>query len=129
MILEQIANNKFEVAIQYSRGVKPEGNVRAMDLVQSLFKTDTVEWRGIGPIPESGLVFRDVYAAYDTLKKFSVPDIQSVDVKGCGCGDILRGIKSPDQCALFRKVCTPANPIGPCMVSSEGSCSTYYKYH
>jgi hydrogenase expression/formation protein HypD len=129
MILEQIANKKFEVAIQYSRGVKPEGNLLAMELIESVFKTETVEWRGIGPIPGSGLVFREAYAGYDTLTKFTVPDIQSVEIKGCGCGDILRGIKSPDQCALFRKVCTPANPIGPCMVSTEGSCSTYYKYH
>ena len=129
MILEQIADKKFEVAIQYSRGVKPEGNLRAMELIESVFKTETVEWRGIGPIPGSGLVLGEAYAAYDTLTKFTVPDIQSVEIKGCGCGDILRGIKSPDQCALFRKVCTPMNPIGPCMVSTEGSCSTYYKYH
>lgn len=129
MILEQQACKKFEVAIQYSRGVKPEGNIRAMKLIESVFKTATVEWRGIGPIPESGLVFREAYAQYDALKKFSVPDIQSVELNGCGCGDILRGIKSPDKCPLFRKVCTPMNPIGPCMVSSEGTCATYYKYY
>ncbi len=129
MLLSQIVDRKFEVAIQYSRGVKPEGNVRAMALIESIFKAETVEWRGIGPIPESGLVFRDDYADFDTLTRFTVPAIQSVEIKGCGCGDILRGIKSPDQCALFRKVCTPLNPIGPCMVSTEGSCSTYFKYH
>lgn len=129
MILEQIYGKKFEVAIQYSRGVKPEGNVRAMELIESVFKTQTVEWRGIGLIPESGLVLNEAYVAYDTHTRFTVPDIRSVEIKGCGCGDILRGIKSPDQCALFRKVCTPMNPIGPCMVSTEGSCSTYYKYH
>jgi len=129
MILAQIANRKFEVAIQYSRGVKPEGNIRAMELIGSVFNTETVEWRGIGPIPGSGLVLGEAYAAYDTLTKFTVPDIQAAEIKGCGCGDILRGIKSPDQCALFRKICTPMNPIGPCMVSTEGSCSTYYKYH
>ncbi|MGV8059830.1 MAG: hydrogenase formation protein HypD [Smithellaceae bacterium] len=129
MILEQIAGKKFEVAIQYSRGVKPEGNLLAMKLIESVFKIEDVEWRCIGSIPASGLAFREAYAAYDTLRKFTVPDIQSVELKGCGCGDILRGIKSPDQCLLFRKVCTPMNPIGPCMVSSEGSCSTYYKYY
>lgn len=129
MILEQIYGKKFDVAIQYSRGVKPEGNIRAMELIESVFRTQTVEWRGIGLIPESGLVLNEAYTAYDTHTKFTVPDIRSVEIKGCGCGDILRGIKSPDQCALFRKVCTPMNPIGPCMVSTEGSCSTYYKYH
>jgi hydrogenase expression/formation protein HypD len=129
MILEQIADKKYEVAIQYSRGVKPEGNVRAMELINKIFKTETVEWRGIGFIPGSGLVFREAYAAYDTQAKFAIPEIKSAELKGCGCGDILRGIKSPEQCALFKKVCTPLNPIGPCMVSSEGTCSTYYKYH
>lgn len=129
MILEQVAGKKFEVAIQYSRGVKPEGNLQAMELIGSIFKPEDVEWRGIGSIPESGLTFRDTYAAYDTLTKFAVPDIQSVELKNCGCGDILRGIKSPGQCPLFGKVCTPMNPIGPCMVSTEGSCATYYKYH
>jgi hydrogenase expression/formation protein HypD len=129
MILEQIANEQYEVAIQYSRGVKPEGNVRAMELVNNIFQTETVEWRGIGPIPESGLVFREAYAAYDTQTKFTIPEMESVELKGCGCGDILRGIKSPEECALFKKVCTPLNPIGPCMVSSEGTCATYYKYY
>lgn len=129
MLLAQIADKRFEVAIQYSRGVKPEGNVRAMHLIESIFKAETVEWRGIGPIPGSGLVFREDYATCDVHAKFTIPDIESKEIKGCGCGDILRGIKLPDQCALFRKVCTPLNPIGPCMVSTEGSCSTYYKYH
>ena len=129
MILEQIADKKFAVAIQYSRGVKPEGNILAMKLVETIFKAESVEWRGIGSIAESGLVFREAYAAYDTLKKFTVPDIQPVEITGCGCGDILRGIKSPEQCSLFRDVCTPMNPIGPCMVSAEGTCSTHYKYY
>ncbi len=129
MLLEQIVDKKFEVAIQYSRGVKPEGNLPAMKLIESVFQTGTVEWRGIGSIPSSGLVLREDYAACDALSKFAVPDIQSVEIKGCGCGDILRGIKSPQQCLLFRKICTPTNPIGPCMVSTEGSCATYYKYH
>ena len=129
MILEQIANKKYEVAIQYSRGVKPKGNIRAMELINTIFKTETVEWRGIGPIPASGLVFRKSYAAYDAQTKFAIPEMKSIELKGCGCGDILRGIKSPEQCSLFKKVCTPMNPIGPCMVSSEGTCSTYYKYY
>jgi hydrogenase expression/formation protein HypD len=129
MILEQIANKKYEVAIQYSRGVKPKGNIRAMELINTIFKTETVEWRGIGPIPASGLVFRKSYAAYDAQTKFAIPEMKSIELKGCGCGDILRGIKSPEQCSLFKKVCTPMNPIGPCMVSSEGTCATYYKYY
>jgi hydrogenase expression/formation protein HypD len=129
MMLSQIQNGKKEVAIQYSRGVKPEGNTRAMNFLKSMFNTATVEWRGLGPIPDSGLIFNDAYAAFDTLKKIEIPAIQSEEIKGCGCGDILRGIKAPQDCPLFKKLCTPTNPIGPCMVSSEGTCSTHYKYY
>ncbi len=129
MLLNQVESSKMEVAIQYSRGVKPEGNTRAMNLLHSVFETADAEWRGLGIIPTSGLVLREAFASFDTLKKFSLPDIKSSDIAGCGCGDILRGIKLPNDCPLFKKVCTPVNPIGPCMVSSEGTCSTYYKYY
>jgi len=129
MILSQIESGKKEVAIQYSRGVKPEGNIRAMNFLHSMFNTTTVEWRGLGPISASGLIFNDAYAAFDALKKFKIPEIHSAEIKGCGCGDILRGIKAPQDCPLFKKLCTPMNPIGPCMVSSEGTCSTHYKYY
>ena len=129
MILEQITDGAKEVAIQYSRGVRPEGNVRAMTFLQSVFQTANAEWRGLGVIPASGLVFRSEYSSFDALTRFAIPDIQSVEIQGCGCGDILRGIKAPQDCPLFKKVCTPMNPVGPCMVSSEGTCSTYYKYY
>ena len=100
-----------------------------MNFLQSMFNTATVEWRGLGQIPDSGLVFNDAYAAFDALKKFKIPEIHPEEIKGCGCGDILRGIKAPQDCPLFKKLCTPTNPIGPCMVSSEGTCSTHYKYY
>ena len=129
MLLTQIENGKPEVSIQYSRGVKPEGNMRAMNLLHSVFETTDAEWRGLGVIPASGLNLRDDFSLFDTLKRFTLPDIKSGDISGCGCGDILRGIKLPNDCPLFKKVCTPINPVGPCMVSSEGTCSTYYKYY
>jgi hydrogenase expression/formation protein HypD len=129
MLLEQIQEGKPEVAIQYSRGVKPEGNVRAMNLLASVFENADAEWRGLGTIPASGLLLREELAAFDARKRFSLPPLESEDISGCGCGDILRGIKSPNDCPLFKKVCTPVNPVGPCMVSSEGTCSTYYKYY
>jgi hydrogenase expression/formation protein HypD len=129
MILEQIVSGRKEVAIQYSRGVRPEGNTRAMTTLQSIFETADVEWRGLGTIPASGLVFRSDYSAFDAVIKFTVPDIQSAESADCGCGDILRGIKMPPDCPLFKKICTPRNPVGPCMVSSEGTCSTYFKYN
>jgi len=129
MMLSQIQTGKKEVAIQYSRGVKPAGNIRAMNFLKSMFDTTTVEWRGLGLIPDSGLVFNNAYAAFDALRKFEIPDINAEEIKGCGCGDILRGIKAPQDCPLFKKICSPQNPIGPCMVSSEGTCSTHYKYY
>ncbi len=129
LILQQIENRQTDVAIQYSRGVRPEGNVRAMALLESVFEITDASWRGLGVIPQSGLVMRAEFAAFDALKKFAIPDIHSQDIPGCGCGDILRGIKLPHDCPLFRKVCTPVNPVGPCMVSSEGTCSAYYKYY
>jgi len=129
MLLQQIESGKAEVAIQYSRGLRPEGNTRAMTLLMSVFETADAGWRGLGMIPESGLAVKSEFAAFDTLKKFPVPDIQTGDAPGCSCGDILRGIRLPHDCILFKKVCTPVNPVGPCMVSSEGTCSTYYKYH
>jgi len=129
MLLRQIENKRFDVDIQYTRGVRPEGNPRAMTLLQSVFEITDAQWRGLGTIPQSGLAMRSEFDAFDTLKKFTVPDIRSNDTPGCGCGDILRGIKLPHDCPLFKKVCTPINPVGPCMVSSEGTCSTYYKYY
>lgn len=129
MILEQLRNDKKEIAIQYSRGVKPAGNIRAMAFLQSIFRTADAEWRGLGAIPASGLAFREDYSGFDALTKFAIPEIRPSNIRGCGCGDILRGIRTPPDCPLFRTVCTPLNPVGPCMVSSEGSCSTYYKYY
>ena len=128
MILEQIISGNADVALQYKRGVKPEGNLRAMEMLYRVFSTVDAEWRGIGVIPQSGLKLRDAYAEVDALNRRQVPDLQSEEPKGCGCGDILRGVKEPVQCPLFRTVCSPLNPIGPCMVSSEGTCATYYKF-
>lgn len=129
MILGQIAEERKEVAIQYARGVKPEGNPRAREIMYRVFQTGDAEWRGLGKIPGSGLSLRDEYTMYDALEKFDIPPIRSVEIKGCGCGDILKGIMPPTQCSLFKRTCTPTNPIGPCMVSSEGTCAAYYKYH
>jgi len=129
MLLQQIESRNMKVAIQYSRGVRPEGNTRAMNLLQSVFETADAEWRGLGTIPASGLNLHKDFASFDALQRFALPDIKSSDISGCGCGDILRGIKLPNDCPLFKKVCTPVNPVGPCMVSSEGTCSTYYKYY
>ena len=129
VILSQILENKKEVAIQYGRGVRAEGNIRAREILAEVFRAERSEWRGLGAIPDSGLAFREAYQAFDAQKKFQIPVLRSEEIKGCSCGDILRGVKSPDECPLFRHACTPLNPIGPCMVSSEGTCAAYYQYH
>lgn len=129
MILKQIQSNSMSVEIQYSRGVSPEGNARARKMIDKIFQPADAQWRGLGVIPGSGLIFRDDYASFDALEKFAIPDIQSEEVKGCACGDILRGASTPEECPMFRRVCTPLNPVGPCMVSSEGACAAWFKYN
>lgn len=128
-ILGQIISGHKEIEIQYQRAVSPQGNCRARDVLFEVFEPCTAAWRGIGEIPGSGLCFRDGYRSFDSFKHFDIPIIVPEEIKGCSCGDILRGIKHPGQCPLFKKTCTPLNPVGPCMVSSEGTCATYYKYH
>ncbi len=129
MILGQIVEGKREVAIQYARGVKPEGNPRARDIINRVFRAGDADWRGLGKIPASGLFLRNDFKAFDALKKFDIPPIHSEEIRGCRCGNVLKGVMLPGQCPLFGKTCTPSNPIGPCMVSSEGTCAAYYKYH
>ncbi len=128
LLLNQLLTEKKEVVIQYGRGVKAEGNLKAMAVLTTIFEPADAQWRGLGIIPGSGLVFREAYAAFDALRTFSIPAVASEDIKGCRCGDILRGIIAPPECPLFRNVCMPHNPIGPCMVSSEGTCASYYRY-
>lgn len=128
LLLRQLQETAKEVIIQYDRGVKPQGNRKARELLESVFKPFDARWRGLGTIAGSGLAFRDSFSAFDALRKFSVPRLDSEDIKGCRCGDILRGIIEPPACPLFKKVCTPRNPTGPCMVSSEGACAAYYRY-
>lgn len=128
MILEQLTGGSADVEIQYSRGVNKEGNRRALEAIKDVFSPGAATWRGLGEIPESGLFLRDSYRAFDALDHFDIPPLDSEEPKGCRCGDILRGMIAPDQCPLFSRLCNPAHPIGPCMVSSEGTCAAYYKY-
>ncbi len=129
MIMRQLHEGRSEIEIAYARGVMPEGNPNAVAAISEVFETCTATWRGLGDIPGSGYRLRDEYAAFDAVRRFQ-PDVEpTVEPKGCRCGDVLRGIMAPNDCPLFRKVCTPENPIGPCMVSSEGSCAAYYRYY
>jgi hydrogenase expression/formation protein HypD len=131
MILEQINTGRCEVEIQYQRSVNHEGNTVAQKLNGHYFeKRDHFRWRGIGDIPKSALKLRDEYAQYDAevIYKEILP-IQSIDDhKLCICGEILKGKADPKDCKVFAKACTPSNPLGSCMVSSEGACAAYFKF-
>ncbi|MBN2240774.1 MAG: hydrogenase formation protein HypD [Dehalococcoidales bacterium] len=128
MLVEQVETGNYKVEIAYKRGVKPEGNVHAVKIMNTVFEPAEADWRGIGIVPSSGLALRGRYSRFDALKQFTVDPGPVREHKGCICGSILRGINTPYDCKLFRSTCTPEHPVGPCMVSSEGSCSTYYLY-
>jgi hydrogenase expression/formation protein HypD len=130
MLLQQIKNKKFETLNEYSRVVKPEGNKVAQDIIADVFESVSSPWRGIGRILDGGLTIRDKYEEFDAEKKFDIKIGKSQDIPpDCSCHLIMVGKLNPTQCKLFGKSCTPINPIGPCMVSMEGTCSIYYKYH
>ncbi len=130
MILQQHINKKPQLQNQYLRCVHPDGNIKAQKMIQQYFEKRDFEWRGLGIIPLSAWKIKDTYSLFDAEVIFAdcLKDIHSKDDKNCICGDILRGVKKPKQCALFGTLCTPRNPIGSCMVSSEGACAAYYKY-
>ena len=115
----------------YSRGVTAEGNRVAQSLMAEVFEVSPANWRGLGELPGSGLSLRPAYAAYDARLAFDVPltvSIGSTSHPGCRCGEVLRGVIEPPECHLFGKVCTPARPVGPCMVSAEGACAAHHRY-
>jgi hydrogenase expression/formation protein HypD len=128
MLVAQIENGESRVEIAYRRGVRPEGNLQALNLVNEVFEPSTAQWRGIGEVADSGLKLRDKYQRFDAELAFEIDPGPTYEPKGCICGDILRGVKTPAECTLFCKACTPEHPVGPCMVSSEGSCSAHYLY-
>jgi hydrogenase expression/formation protein HypD len=129
ILVDQVVHEKAEVVNQYRRAVAREGNIAAKHLIEEIFEPMDSNWRGLGIIPGSGLKLRSVWAEYDAAERFSMPFIEAVEHHGCKCGEVLRGVMAPPECGLFRKICSPQNPIGPCMVSSEGTCGAYYRYH
>jgi hydrogenase expression/formation protein HypD len=128
MIVRQIAQKRAEIEIQYRTVVREEGNPRAVELLEKYFEPADAYWRGIGVIPGSGLALKKQYAAFDANRKFNPQVTEAAEPELCSCGDILRGVKVPSECPLFGTACTPEAPVGPCMVSTEGSCAAYYKY-
>jgi len=130
MLLKQMQAGP-QVEIQYKRSVRPEGNEKAQQVMDTVFEPCDAEWRGLGVIAGSGLSFRKGFAEFDARRRFSIRNRQSSIVNrqsACRCGDVMLGVIVPPECKLFAKACTPESPVGPCMVSTEGACAAYYKY-
>lgn len=129
MLVRQVNDGRAEVENQFTRAVSRDGNKRAMDVISDVFAVrDSFEWRGLGEVPSSALRIRDTYMSFDAEHRFSLTFESVSDHRKCECGAILRGVKQPVDCTLFAKVCTPENPMGSCMVSSEGACAAHYSY-
>ena len=129
MLIRQINEGRYEVENQYTRAVMRDGNRAAQALVAEVFELRKLfEWRGLGLIPYSALRLKDEFVDLDAEKRFPVSMPPVPDHPACACGAILRGLKKPTDCTLFGKACTPARPLGSCMVSSEGACAAYYNY-
>jgi hydrogenase expression/formation protein HypD len=129
MLIRQINTGRCEVENQYRRAVTPEGNRKAQALMADCFELrESFEWRGLGFLPASALKIRKEYSDLDAEIRFPVETRESREVKGCECPAILRGVKRPTDCKLFGTICTPENPMGSCMVSSEGACAAYWSY-
>lgn len=128
LMLDMRKAQKPAVINQYSRAVSDAGNPKAREIMFSVFEPSEALWRGIGAIPQSGLSITEKYAAFDARRRFSLSLPETPEIRGCKCGEVLKGRITPAQCPLFGKACTPAAPVGPCMVSTEGSCAAYFKY-
>jgi hydrogenase expression/formation protein HypD len=128
MLAEQVAAGQARIENEYNRVVRPEGNRIAQQVIAEVFEPVDSEWRGIGTIPQSGLAVREAFERHDALKRLPVEVEPTREHRGCICGAVLRGARTPLECTLFATACTPAHPVGACMVSSEGTCAAYYKY-
>ncbi len=129
MLVRQINEGRAEVENEFTRAVTREGNGKAKALVAEVFELRrTFEWRGLGEVPYSALAIKSAYRAFDAEARYGISYRSVPDNKACECGAILRGVKKPSDCKVFGTVCTPENPIGSCMVSSEGACAAHYSY-
>ncbi len=126
-ILRQLEAGESAACSVYP-AVTREGNRRAMELLDEVFVADPAVWRALGKIPDSGLELRDEYARFDAARQLDLPESESYELPGCRCGDVICGRCRPRDCGLFGTQCTPREPVGPCMVSSEGACAAAYKY-
>lgn len=128
MLLEQLREGRSEIENEYTRAVSREGNVLAKAVIERYLEPADTVWRGLGEIPKSALGIREEYAKFDAVKRFGLEFGHEESATACRCGDVIRGKLSPEGCPLFGRLCTPEDPVGPCMVSSEGACAAAYKY-
>lgn len=129
IMVEQRKTGEFAIVNTYKRAVDDGGNPRAREVMMQVFQPSDARWRGIGTIAGSGLAFRPEFAHYDAIARLGLVIPEERDTPGCKCGEVLKGKKQPNECPLFGKACVPAKPVGPCMVSTEGSCAAYFKYN
>ena len=127
-LMEMLADRKPALVNEYIRLVRPEGNPTARAMMAKVFEPEDSPWRGLGLVKNGGLKIREEYAAFDAGRRFGLVQKEGQDIPGCRCADVIRGILSPARCPLFKTVCTPSDPVGPCMVSSEGSCAAAFRY-
>ncbi|MCC7146376.1 MAG: hydrogenase formation protein HypD [Phycisphaeraceae bacterium] len=127
-LAQMAASGRAELVNQYAQAVTTAGNKVAVRLLEEVFEPANVVWRGLGQIPQSGLVVRKKWESFDARKKFNLPARAESEPAGCLCGQVIAGVVKPVDCSLFGTTCTPVNPIGPCMVSSEGTCQAWFKY-
>jgi len=128
MLLEQIKEGSSKLENEYTRSVSAEGNLRAKELIYKVFEVRDGQWRGLGKLPSSVLKIKKEFEEFDAEANFKVSIKEARHNPACKCAEVLRGVMNPMECSLFKKTCTPYNPMGPCMVSSEGSCAAYYHY-
>ncbi len=128
MLVRQIEKGERRVQNAYTRAVKPEGNLRALAVLERTLEPRDDVWRGLGVIPGAALGLRPELSSMDAEKRFKIPPAMDAEAPGCICSRVIAGKSIPPQCALFGRRCTPDNPVGPCMVSSEGTCAAYFRY-
>jgi len=128
LLIEQNETGVKALVNGYPRAVSDNGNVKAKAILNQVFELCDATWRGIGEIPASGMSLKNEFKAFDAAKKFNMDMPDVLEPPGCACGQILMGLKTPEECKLYKKQCTPMTPVGPCMVSSEGSCAAFYRY-
>lgn len=128
LLLRQKRRGEAAVENEYARVATPSGNRKAQEVIARVFSPADIAWRGIGVLPGTGLVIAEAFAPFDAERKFGIKVTHAGEKTACRCGDVLKGKITPRECPLFGAGCTPDEPVGPCMVSSEGTCAAYFRY-